>query len=293
MAANVKVGPFFEGDQQNIEQFRSHRKPSKEVLESVRLRPSYFSFPRDGTTSPSTLCIKAPKYTYSSIDSSPPIYLPSPESPPRFIESLGKISILSATLNSINYFIGIGVLGMPYTLKLFSWYGIIEFFIIGIIMSYCAILLGKCQNKLSLSTYPDIAEASYGNYGRLIVSVLFYIHLIFDMALFMITLTNSIDIIFQTHIKYSSNHILIIVTLLLIILSNFVTNIEIISKFSAIGTCSTLIICCLVLIVCLVRILSKNDMVTVLKIPKFSLWEVIQNSLRCYGVYRCVLITLF
>lgn len=50
------------------------------------------------------------------------------------------------------------MLGLPYGVKIAGWNGLITLTILGSVMCYSGLLLGKCQSKLSLLTYPDIAE---------------------------------------------------------------------------------------------------------------------------------------
>jgi hypothetical protein len=93
----------------NIEKFRRARKVSKELLESVKLRPVYRSFPRNGQLSPGAF-LSTPRLNYHSIDHSPPIYpvsLPSPDSMNDYFGSIKKLSTFGATITSINYFIGV------------------------------------------------------------------------------------------------------------------------------------------------------------------------------------------
>lgn len=90
--------------------YQRSRKPSKELLETVKLRPTYVSFPtlRNGR-SPVGPYFNTPKVGYSSIDNSPPIFITSPDSVASYFESIGKMGVFSTTMSSINYFIGVSV----------------------------------------------------------------------------------------------------------------------------------------------------------------------------------------
>ncbi len=96
---------------QLMEHYRALRKPSREQLESVRLRPTYERFPSPKFgRSPIMPQFHIPKY--SSIDSSPAIFTMSPLSPimegtSGYNHSGELSSIISATLSSMNYFVGV------------------------------------------------------------------------------------------------------------------------------------------------------------------------------------------
>lgn len=88
------------------------RKPSVELLESVKLKPTYFSFPSSkGDISPSVPSFRFPHYGYYGIqhDNLSPIdknVIPSPKSyfgdaPQR------KTTIFGTVINSINFFVGV------------------------------------------------------------------------------------------------------------------------------------------------------------------------------------------
>ena len=72
-----------------------------------------------------------------------------------------KSTTLQAILNSINYFIGIGVVSLPYAMQCSGWFGMGNILLLALLFSYTANILGKCQFKHNLHSYPDIAEVIY------------------------------------------------------------------------------------------------------------------------------------
>ena len=72
-----------------------------------------------------------------------------------------KSTTLQAILNSINYFIGIGVVSLPYAMQCSGWLGMGNILLLALLFSYTANILGKCQFKHNLHSYPDIAEVIY------------------------------------------------------------------------------------------------------------------------------------
>lgn len=66
-------------------------------------------------------------------------------------------TVIEAILNSVNYFVGIGVLSIPYALKS-GWICVVNMIVLGIVFGITGELIGLCQQKLNCKTYPDIAE---------------------------------------------------------------------------------------------------------------------------------------
>ncbi len=91
-----------------LDTYQKARKPSKELLETVKLRPTYVSFPtpRSGR-SPLGPYFNTPRVAYSSIDHSPPLYQTTPDSINEYFGSIKKLSVFGASLTGINYFIGV------------------------------------------------------------------------------------------------------------------------------------------------------------------------------------------
>ena len=66
-------------------------------------------------------------------------------------------TVIEAILNSVNYFVGIGVLSIPYALKS-GWICVLNMLVLGVVFGLTGELIGLCQQKLRSKTYPDIAE---------------------------------------------------------------------------------------------------------------------------------------
>ena len=93
------------------------------------------------------------------------------------IEGEKKSSILQAILNSINYFIGIGVVSLPYAMQCSGWLGMGNILLLALLFSYTANILGKCQFKHNLHSYPDIAEVIYSSTCSIHVLCTIYTHI--------------------------------------------------------------------------------------------------------------------
>lgn len=71
--------------------------------------------------------------------------------------SMRDSTVMEAILNSVNYFVGIGVLSIPYALRS-GWICVLNMLVLGAVFGATGELIGLCQHKLSAKTYPDIAE---------------------------------------------------------------------------------------------------------------------------------------
>jgi vesicular inhibitory amino acid transporter len=79
---------------------------------------------------------------------------------------------------AINVMAGVGLLSTPYTVKEAGWAGMVVMLIFAGVCCYTATLMKRCfESREGLTSYPDIGEAAFGRYGRIFVSVSFYISL--------------------------------------------------------------------------------------------------------------------
>lgn len=158
----MRVGPFYGGNENDFQRVQDAyyqlRKPSADQLESVRLKPTLTSFPPPHRGhSPTLPDFSFPDYDYSSVVQSPfrehvsiPVNLSTEES--------GHNSVIASVFSSTNFFLGVGILGLPFGMMCSGWAGVAILILIGTAFSYSAHLLGRCQYKLNLRSYPDISE---------------------------------------------------------------------------------------------------------------------------------------
>lgn len=67
---------------------------------------------------------------------------------------------------------GIGLLSTPFTVKEAGWASIVVLVAFAVVCCYTAYLMKCCfESREGMTTYPDMGEAAFGRYGRIITSV--------------------------------------------------------------------------------------------------------------------------
>lgn len=152
--------------------------------------------------------------------------------------SMRDSTVVEAILNSVNYFVGIGVLSIPYAMRS-GWICVVNMLVLGVVFGITGELIGLCQQKLGSKTYPDIAEAAFGFTGRILVSIVYYVQLLFDLVLFFNLFVASASQLFGGE----QFMIIVCVTALVVVETHVFTTMRRASALSLVGAVTGLLLC--------------------------------------------------
>lgn len=67
---------------------------------------------------------------------------------------------------------GVGLLSTPYTVKQAGWTSLLVLVFFALICCYTATLMRQCfESREGILTFPDMGEAAFGKWGRILISV--------------------------------------------------------------------------------------------------------------------------
>lgn len=158
-----------------------------------------------------------------------------------------------------------------------GWIGLISLIIVGLMMHYSAHCIGYSLTKYRLESLPDIAEFAFGFTGRIVVSCLFYLLLLYDVAIFMALLSSIISVLASISNRLAQYLSFALFALVV----NICRKNRFTSWLSILGNIASLLLFLVIVVVYIQRILDTS---TDTNIKTCKVWETLHGLVESIGI---------